>query len=195
MDWKKVLGVLPAGLDIVGKVVGGPIGAVADMGGTMLARALGVDADPDSVTAAIQTDPAKALELIKAQLEHDKDMQALATQQTIALAAEETKRYELQLGGVADARASQVSLLNAGAGHNYRADVMVYGMLTLLAAMSLALLFMEIPKASEQLVYTIITGVLLIVKDAFGFEFGASQPDRSGDQRSIITALKARVGL
>jgi len=195
MDWKSVAGVLPAGLDLVGKVIGGPIGAVAQTGGTLLARALGVEASPDSVAAAIQADPARAAEVIKAQLEHDAKIADLATQQTIALAQEETKLRGIELADVANARQRDTEIIHQG-GHNYRADFMVAAAL-IAFGYSLYSVFngsVEEGPNRELLVYLLgcLTSIVLLT---YNFEFGASQVDKSGDQRGLIGALKKRAGL
>lgn len=59
LDWTKIAGpLLGAGATVLGTIVGGPGGAaIGKAAGTVLAEALSVPADPESVGAAIEADP------------------------------------------------------------------------------------------------------------------------------------------
>lgn len=67
MNWKDVVGLLPSGLEIIGKAIGGPVGVVAQAAGGLAAKALGVDPTPEAVAHAIKTDPDAAVKLAQIQ--------------------------------------------------------------------------------------------------------------------------------
>src|SRR5690349_10736030 len=100
MKWNDVAGMLPQGLDLLGKAVGGPIGAVAQGVGSLMAHALGVEDSPDSVAQAIKADPQSAAKLIELQTNAKVQLQQIASAQTVSLAQEETKRQAAEMADI-----------------------------------------------------------------------------------------------
>lgn len=193
MDWKRVAELLPDALRIVKVAVGGPVGALADLAGSMIGKAIGADDNPDSVAAAIQADPVRAAELIGAQLAHDVNIARLATQQTIALAREDTQRAQAQLDDVSNARQRDVSIIQA-AGHNWRADILAYSAIALFALVVAALIFVDVPSgAGRDLLFYALGSLTTIVITVYQYEFGASQSDKTGNQKSLIAELTRRL--
>lgn len=191
MDWKKVAGLLPETLAVVKDVVGGPVGAVAGLGGKLLAKALGVDATPDAVAAAIQADPAKAATLAMAQLEHDKDMQALAVQQAIAAGQQELDAEKARLADVADARTRDTVFISQQR-ENKRADIMLLLAFASVIAIVAMLILGDVDGA------TAVGGALLVllgkfadnISTAFQFEFGSSRGSQNKDNALAAAANK-----
>lgn len=60
-------------------------------------------------------------------------------------------------------------------GRNRRGDILAYGAVAMLLACIIGAFFMEIPATSRDIVLMLIGGLLVIVKDVYGFEFGTSK--------------------
>lgn len=74
MDWKSVGNLVGKTAPILGTLLGGPAGAAI---GGLVGSILGTEASPDAVHAAIATDPNKALELAKYELEHQGNLRQM----------------------------------------------------------------------------------------------------------------------
>ncbi|MDR0478503.1 MAG: hypothetical protein LBH31_01590 [Burkholderiaceae bacterium] len=75
MDWKDVAGVVSKAAPIVGGILGGPAGAAV---GGLVATALGTQATPDAVSAALLADPQAALKLKELEVNSKVQLQQLA---------------------------------------------------------------------------------------------------------------------
>lgn len=87
MDWSSVGNAIAKSLPILGTVVGGPAGAAI---GTLVASALGVDNNPEAVSAALVNDPASIVKL--KELEANTQVQL---QQLFVQAQQNQLQYEL----------------------------------------------------------------------------------------------------
>lgn len=185
MNWKDVANLLPKGLELVGQAVGGPIGMAAAGVGSLMAQALGVGADPDSVAAAIKADPQSAAKLIELQTNAKVQLQQIASSQIISLAQEETKRQAAELADVQSARARDTAIIAAG--HtNVRANWMVFadvfGLVSCVSAAVAMHLNDALDVASSTLLTTFASYFGLSLRDAHQFEFGSSRSSREKDQ-------------
>lgn len=75
MDWKDVAGVVGKAAPILGGILGGPAGAAV---GGLVATALGTDATPDAVSAALLGDPNAAVKLKELEVNSKVQLQQLA---------------------------------------------------------------------------------------------------------------------
>ncbi|MEX3628274.1 MAG: hypothetical protein VB138_01185 [Burkholderia sp.] len=74
MDWKDLAGIVGKAAPIVGGILGGPAGAAV---GGLVATALGTDASPDAVSAAILQDPEAAVKLKELEVNSKVQLQQL----------------------------------------------------------------------------------------------------------------------
>ncbi|WP_167517591.1 hypothetical protein [Achromobacter dolens] len=75
MDWKDLAGVVSKAAPVLGGILGGPAGVAV---GGLVATALGTDASPDSVSAAILRDPQAAIKLKELETNSRVQLQRLA---------------------------------------------------------------------------------------------------------------------
>lgn len=75
MDWKDLAGVVSKAAPVLGGILGGPAGVAV---GGLVATALGTDASPDSVSAAILRDPQAAIKLKELETNSRVQLQQLA---------------------------------------------------------------------------------------------------------------------
>lgn len=76
-------------------------------------------------------------------------------------------------------------------GHNYRADVLAAAAMGAFVVVLITLLFWSPPTGPVHDTLLVLIGTLVgIVKDVYGYEFGASQPDPTGDIKAQINELK-----
>lgn len=75
MDWKDLAGVVSKAAPVLGGILGGPAGVAV---GGLVATALGTDASPDSVSAAILRDPKAAIKLKELETNSRVQLQQLA---------------------------------------------------------------------------------------------------------------------
>ncbi len=107
MNWKDVGVVAAKAAPVLGAVLGGPVGAVAGAAGTLLASALGVEADPATVLRKL-ADPQS--EVVLKELEVRRQESLLSWQK---------EQLSAELMNVTDARAREVALARAGHGASY----------------------------------------------------------------------------
>lgn len=77
MDWSKITGYVANAAPLVGTLLGGPAGAAV---GALVANALGVKNDPDSVIEALRADPKALAELQALEINAKVQLQQLAVQ-------------------------------------------------------------------------------------------------------------------
>lgn len=87
MDWSSVGSAIAKSLPILGTVVGGPAGAAI---GTLVASALGVENNPEAVSAALVNDPASIVKLKELEANTQVQLQQLYVQ-----AQQNQLQYEL----------------------------------------------------------------------------------------------------
>lgn len=97
MKWKDITNSLSKAAPLLGGLIGGPAGAAI---GSIAASALGVEATPDAVSAAIKKDPEAAAKLKAAEMENARELRAMTLQaETARIAAvNETMRAEIVSG-------------------------------------------------------------------------------------------------
>ena len=188
MEWSDIGRALPAGAGLLANLLAPGSGAAVTTVGNLIAHALGVETTPEAVATAIQ-DPAAAARLMELQETNRGELERLLIQRDIAAMQEQTKRDQDAYADKANARDRDVKIIQVS-GHNWRADVLAYGASTLFAAVVFALIFHQVPEGGTRDTLLIMLGGLLsIVKDVYGFEFGASQQDKTGDQRAALKQL------
>lgn len=119
---------------------------------------------PDGALAALQADPALALQFRQAVMAQEADLD---------------KAY---LADRQDARKRDVAYVQAGK-HNWRADIMVLGVVIGLIACLLVLAFFKdkVPGEVVGIVSTIAGIFGACLRDAFQFEFGSSRGSKEKD--------------
>jgi hypothetical protein len=119
----------------------------------------------EDAVAAIQADPALAIQFEKAVMDNDAEI------------------YRLQLLDVQNARGRDVEVRKISGGVNWRADILAIGALAGLVALIYTLLFVHIPDGPARDVLLLLSGALVaIVKDVYQFEFGSSRGSREKDR-------------
>lgn len=180
MDWKDIAGTIGKVAPMLGGILTGPVGAAVTVGG-MIASALGTDATPDAVSAAIAADPAALVKVKDIEAQHDVAIRQLALQTTIA-----------ELQDVQSARMRDVDLAKLGQ-RNTRADVMVAGATLglILCLVSLVIYRNTIPPEAVGIITTVASIFGLCLRDAFSFEFGSSRSSQNKDATIGALASKA----
>lgn len=77
MDWKDISGAVAKAAPVLGTVLGGPAGGAI---GGLVAAALGVEAEPDKVQAALAADPEAFVKLRSLEMEHERELRAMVIQ-------------------------------------------------------------------------------------------------------------------
>lgn len=88
MNWSDIKGAIGKAAPMVGSLLGGKAGE--SMGG-MVASALGVDNDPDSVMEALQNDPEALVKIQDIEREHQREMRSMVIEAETAKHAEVNK--------------------------------------------------------------------------------------------------------
>lgn len=182
MDWRSIAPLVGAAAPTLGQILGGlipfPGGALlGQVAGSILADALGVPQTPQAVANAIQTRPAE-------------EVQAALSEAEARIAAE-VERHKADLADVADARSSNVALVQAGSAIAYGpvviSTLIVLGFVG--CVFSLMVLRIDFSQTSGQ-AFLILTGVL---SQAFaqvtGYWLGSSAG--SADKSNQLAALAA----
>jgi hypothetical protein len=130
-----------------------------------IAQAITGTSSPDAALAAIEKDPALALEFKKAVLAADTDLE------------------QAYLADRQDARARDVEIRKLTGGDNRRADIMIVGAVVgLLACLAVLVFFRgQIPGEVVGIVSTIAGLFGACLRDAFQFEFGSSRGSKEKD--------------
>ncbi|MGF6641789.1 hypothetical protein [Paraburkholderia sp. MM6662-R1] len=169
----------------VGTVVGVGVGAAA----SIIASALGVPADPDSITAALKNDPDALAKVRQAELDNQSKLAEIAMQREQNVLAADTARYAAENADRASARQ-----LAASQPKDYTRQIITY----LLLAITGVVVWFIFSGHSESLIRdpssAITVGTVLgylfnELKQTLAYWFGSSR-DSSENQR---TALEAAV--
>lgn len=112
MTWKSVGQTVAKVAPILGGVLGGPVGAIATAAGSLIASAIGEDADPEAVAKALKKNPEALLKL--------KELEAAERARLL-----EWREAQLKAGldNLTDARAREVKLAQAGHGSAWATSV------------------------------------------------------------------------
>ena len=147
---------------LISKIVGNKTGAVANEVIKIVAKATGTK-DPDEALAIAGTDPS---------------IEAKVTTELANLDLRETEAF---LADVADARARDTVITQAGA-KNWRGDILAYLAVGAFVAIIVSLMFLEIPSGGARDLLLVMMGVLgAIVKNVYHFEFGSSKGSKDKD--------------
>lgn len=165
MKWSDLKGALAGAAPLVGQVLGGPMG---ERIGAVVASALNVDPTPEAVAAALKSDP-----------------QALAKLAEIE-SADHAELRRLVYADRADARARDVEFLKAGR-PNVRANVLAFVAIAGLVAVTLLLMFVEVPEGSREILYMLAGSLTTIVVAVYQFEFGSSSGSK--EKTSLLGLL------
>lgn len=77
MDWKDISGAVAKAAPILGLALGGPVGGAV---GGLVSAALGVEAEPDKVHAALAADPQALVKLRELEKSHERELRAMVIQ-------------------------------------------------------------------------------------------------------------------
>lgn len=126
-------------------------------------------ATPEQALAMIQQEAAKQLEF------------------NLEVMKNETALEMAYLTDIQSARGRDIELTKIKGG-NFRGDVLAYLAIGALISVIISLFFSkELPDSSEKLLYTVLGALVMIVKDVYSFEFGASK----GSERNAQMAADA----
>lgn len=78
MNWKDIKGVIGKGVPLLGSLLAGSAGETA---GSLIASALGCEADPDVVADTLKTDPDAYLKLQELEMNHKVELQKIQLQE------------------------------------------------------------------------------------------------------------------
>jgi len=163
----------------------GVLAELAKNGLGVLAKAIeakGKEVVEEKLGVKIPDDPAKlSPELLQQlqikQMEHEEFL--------VDAALEETKAF---LEDRKDARARDVEFIKAGK-NNVRGDFLAYGAIGSLFVTILLLFLVKVPAESRDILLIVLGGLIVIVKDVYGFEFGSSK-DSARQQQAIVDTLR-----
>lgn len=161
MDWREVGSVAAKAAPVLGAVLGGPVGAIAGAAGTLLASALGVEASPEAVNAALQ-DP-QALVRVR-EIEAEERARLLDWQ---------ARQVEAELRDVADARAMQVAVVQAGHGSAWVMPVLAVLVVMAFISVVIAVIFLG-PQGLGEAGSLLVGGLISAVMSVLGYYFGSS---------------------
>ena len=169
MNWKDISGFIGKSAPILGTVLGGPTGAVV---GALVASALGVENDPDSVINALQKDPSLAIKL--KQIENER--LELLNSHLEAMADIELKHSLNQVDLIKSAHTRETESLRAGDSNFTQNALAILGVLSFfgLSAYIVSNGLKEMSKEEYFIVGTVVGSIMMIGKDIYGYYFGSS---------------------
>lgn len=121
--------------------------------------------------------PEKVLELQTLQIKHAEFLVSTALQETQAFLAD-----------TQSARARDAEVIKAQ-GRNVRGDNLAYGAIFALLVCIILLFVADVPRGSRDLLLVVLGALVAIVKDVYGFEFGASKGSERNAQ-AVADMLK-----
>ena len=148
-EWGAALApIIGAAGPLLGGALGGPAGAlVGGIVGKGLAAALGTEATPAAVAAAVQADPAKASEALAKVAADPAAMSAIGGAE-----AAEIRRLELANANTADARQHTLALADKGSPMAWGAAVVSVMIVAGFLALTGAIMFRQVPDSQVALV-------------------------------------------
>lgn len=169
MEWSDVGKAVAKVAPILGRVLGGPVGAITGAAGALLGSALGVDADPESITKAL-ADPETLVKL--KQIESDERQRLLEWQST---------QLNAELENVKSAREREVALAQAGHGASWATSI-VSCIVTVGFFVMLYLVISggksELGDAGLMLLGTLATGFGAVINYYLGSSLGSASKDK-----------------
>ena len=162
LEWKKIIGAVAPTL---ATALGGPLAgmAVKTLSRAVLGREDATEAELDAALANLT--PEQSAAMYQADIEFKRE-----------LARIDLRRDELVIEDRGSARSRDVAYVTAGQ-KNTRGDVLAYGAIGTLALFIVLVFFKQIPDdgPTRDILFTLAGGVIALVKDVFGFEFGSSR--------------------
>jgi len=160
MDWQKLGRTVGKFAPMLGTVLGGPGGGAM---GALVASALGVENNPDSIAKAVENDPEAAIKLRQVELHHKEQLELIAF-----------KTLSKELGDKADAREAHK--------HNPMPAIICVS-LTLMVAIGAWMLFtVDIPEANKQISYLLFGTVLAKWGDSIAYWVGTTRSSAEKDR-------------
>lgn len=188
MNWQSVLSgiggtVLNTVLPGLAGLVGGKMGEkAAEVVGGMIAEQLGVDPTPEAVANAPRTDVEDAAKAIS---EDPAKITALAS-----LMAEETKRLQVQLADVQDARRLMTVMQGRGSIVQYMPAILSIMIAVAFFGALVAMFFFRLPESN--IVMMLIGALISEFRGSMGFWFSSSASSKSKDE--TLSAAVKRMG-
>lgn len=167
MEWKDIGKAVATAAPVLGTVLGGPVGAIAGAAGSLVASFLGCEDSPEAVDIAISQNPDALLKLKK-----------LEAQEQDRIFKWKTAQLNAEVADRKSARERDVEVTRVMGG-NTRGDILAYLSILSLIGVMFALFMFPVPEGTARDLLLIVTGGLIaIVKDVYGFEFGSSRGEQ-----------------
>ena len=161
MNWRNVGDTVGKFAPLLGTVLGGPGGAAV---GALVASALGVDNNPNSIEEAVKNDPDAAIKLRQIELQHKERLELIAF-----------KVLSVELGDKADAREAHK--------HNPMPAMICISLTMMVAAGAFLLFTIDIPQANEQISYLLFGTVLAKWGDSIAYWVGTTRSSAEKDRK------------
>ena len=183
MEWGDVVSVISKAAPLVGSLFGPggtAVGALASTGIQIAARALGVEPTKEAVTQAIATDPDAALKLAQYQMDHKFELEKL-----------EVKRLELELGDVADARATERARTASTGKPDYNLYILAWTIIVGFFLLMGFLLRWPVPEDQNGVIFMLFGALATGFGQVLQYFFGSSKG--SAEMRQQMTQLRKTV--
>lgn len=189
MNWSDIGNIIGKSAPVVGTLIGGPAGAAV---GALVANVLGVRNDPESVNAALATDPDALVRIQELQVNAKVELQRIAAQVTMLGIQAEGAQYAAEAADRDSAR----QLASKQPNDMIRPTltmVVLGGSLFIVAGVLLGWATEVIKDPTAALTVGTVVGVWLgMTKDVMGFWFGMTK--ESQKQNAIVTNFAVKPG-
>lgn len=189
MNWSDIGNIIGKSAPVVGTLIGGPAGAAV---GALVANVLGVRNDPESVNAALATDPDALVRIQELQVNAKVELQRIAAQVTMLEIQAEGAQYVAEAADRDSAR----QLASKQPNDMIRPTltmVVLGGSLFIVAGVLLGWATEVIKDPTAALTVGTVVGVWLgMTKDVMGFWFGMTK--ESQKQNAIVTDFAVKPG-
>ena len=160
MNWKKVGKTVGKIAPMLGTALGGPGGGAI---GALVASALNVANDPDSIEEAVKNDPDAAVKLREVELQHKERLELIAF-----------KTLSKELGDKANARDAHK--------HNPMPAIICVGLTVMIAFSSWMLFTLNIPGANKEIAYLLFGTVIAKWGDSIAYWVGTTRSSAEKDR-------------
>ena len=173
------------GAQLLGRVVGGPVGS--QLGG-ILAGAFGADPDdPDDIARKIENDPEAHLKLVELENRHEEKLQEFELKR-MEVAVEETRIHQADRG---DARAREIAIMQKTGKRDWAIYVLAGVNVVGFFVMGITLLAFEIPEDNRMNIGILIGGLVSGYSTVLAYFFGSS---KSSAQKTELMAQQGQAG-
>lgn len=189
MNWSDIGNIIGKSAPVVGTLIGGPAGAAV---GALVANVLGVRNDPESVNAALATDPDAMVRIQELQVNAKVELQRIAAQVTMQVIQAEGAQYVAEAADRDSARK-----LAAQQPRDFVRPIITFimlaGSLFIVAAIILGLATETLKDPTVAVSAGTILGIWLsMTKECNGFWFGMTK--ESQKQNAIVTDFAVKPG-